>query len=41
VLDVPCGAGRLSGIIARHADKLYEVDYSREMLHLCRSNAIA
>ncbi|HZN58280.1 MAG TPA: class I SAM-dependent methyltransferase [Planctomycetota bacterium] len=41
VLDVPCGAGRLSGIIARHAEKLYEVDYSREMLHLCRSNATA
>jgi ubiquinone/menaquinone biosynthesis C-methylase UbiE len=36
---VPSGAGRLSGIIARHAAKLCEVDYSREMLRLCRRNA--
>jgi ubiquinone/menaquinone biosynthesis C-methylase UbiE len=39
VLDVPCGAGRLSGVIAEHAQRLYEVDYSREMLKLCRRNA--
>ncbi len=40
VLDVPCGAGRLSPVIARHARRLYEVDYSREMLKLCRKNAV-
>lgn len=39
VLDVPCGAGRLSGIIARHARRLYEVDYSGEILKLARANA--
>ncbi|MBI4605568.1 MAG: methyltransferase domain-containing protein [Planctomycetes bacterium] len=38
-LDVPCGAGRLSGLIAEHASRLYEVDYSRQMLKLCRANA--
>lgn len=39
VLDVPCGAGRLSPVIARHARQLVEMDYSGEMLKLCRSNA--
>jgi SAM-dependent methyltransferase len=39
LLDVPCGAGRLSGILAGHADAVYEVDHSREMLKLCRRNA--
>jgi len=39
LLDVPCGAGRLSGIISAHAGQVFEVDYSREMLHLCRKNA--
>jgi ubiquinone/menaquinone biosynthesis C-methylase UbiE len=36
VLDVPCGAGRLSGVLGRHARTLFEVDYSREMLKVCR-----
>jgi len=39
VLDVPCGAGRLSPVIAGHAGQLVEMDYSREMLKLCRANA--
>jgi SAM-dependent methyltransferase len=39
MLDVPCGAGRLSGVLARHAEKVFEVDYSREMLKVCRRNA--
>ncbi len=39
LLDVPCGAGRLSGVLSRYAGKVYEVDYSREMLKLCRENA--
>ncbi len=38
-LDVPSGAGRLSEIIARHTATLCEVDYSLEMLRLCRRNA--
>lgn len=41
VLDVPCGAGRLSPVIAAHARKLFEVDYSLEMLKLCRRNAVS
>ncbi len=40
ILDVPCGAGRLSGVIARHANRLFEVDYSHEMLRLCRTNSM-
>ena len=40
VLDVPCGAGRLSPVIAEHARRLFEVDYSLEMLKLCRKNAV-
>ena len=39
LLDVPCGAGRLSPVIARFADQVYEVDYSHEILKLCRENA--
>lgn len=39
LLDVPCGAGRLSSIISGHAGQVFEVDYSREMLKLCRKNA--
>ena len=39
MLDVPCGAGRLSPVLARHAEKVFEVDYSREMLKVCRRNA--
>jgi len=39
MLDVPCGAGRLSGVLALHAEKVFEVDYSREMLKVCRRNA--
>ncbi len=38
LLDVPCGAGRLSPVIARFADQVYEVDYSHEILKLCREN---
>ncbi len=38
-LDVPCGAGRLSPLFAEHARDLFEVDFSREMLKLCRENA--
>lgn len=39
LLDVPCGAGRLSPVLARFADRVYEVDYSHEILKLCRANA--
>jgi SAM-dependent methyltransferase len=39
LLDVPCGAGRLSPILARHARLVFEVDYSRAMIELCRQNA--
>jgi SAM-dependent methyltransferase len=39
LLDVPSGAGRLSGLLALRAEKVYEVDHSREMLKLCRRNA--
>jgi SAM-dependent methyltransferase len=39
LLDVPSGAGRLSGVLSRYADRIYEVDYAREMLKLCRANA--
>ena len=38
LLDVPCGAGRLSGVLSRYADKVYEVDYSHAILKLCREN---
>ena len=40
-LDVPCGAGRLSPLMAERARDLFEVDFSREMLKLCRRNAVA
>jgi SAM-dependent methyltransferase len=39
LLDVPCGAGRLSGVLSRWADHVTEVDYSFPMLGLCRANA--
>ena len=39
LLDVPCGAGRLSPVLARFADQVYEVDYSLAILKLCRANA--
>ncbi len=39
LLDVPCGAGRLSGVLSRYADRVFEVDYSLEMAKLCRTNA--
>ena len=39
LLDVPCGAGRLSGVLSTCADRVYEVDYSYPMLEYCRSNA--
>lgn len=39
LLDVPCGAGRLSPVLARFADRVFEVDYSHEILKLCRANA--
>ena len=39
LLDVPCGAGRLSPVMADFAKKLYEVDYSHEMVKLSRHNA--
>ncbi len=40
MLDVPCGAGRLSGVLSRFADKVVEMDYSFPMLELCRQNAV-
>lgn len=39
ILDVPSGPGRLSGIIASHGEKVFESDYSVEMLKLCRIRA--
>ena len=39
LLDVPCGAGRLSGVFSRYANHVFEVDYSRELARLCRANA--
>jgi len=36
LLDVPCGAGRLSGVLARNAERLFEVDYATSMLELAR-----
>ena len=41
LLDVPCGAGRLSGVLSRCAENVFEVDYSHEMTKLCRENAPA
>jgi SAM-dependent methyltransferase len=41
VLDVPSGTGRLSDVLARHGERIYEVDYSLEMLRLCRQNGEA
>jgi SAM-dependent methyltransferase len=41
LLDVPSGTGRLSDVLARHGERLYEVDYSLEMLRLCRKNCAA
>lgn len=39
LLDVPSGAGRVSDILARRAGRIYEFDYSREMVRLVRSSA--
>ena len=39
LLDVPCGAGRLSDVLARSTDQLYEADYAYPMLEYARSNA--
>jgi SAM-dependent methyltransferase len=38
LLDVPSGTGRLSDVLAHHGERIYEVDYSLEMLRLCREN---
>jgi len=39
ILDVPSGPGRLSGVIAAHGERIFESDYSVEMLKLCRRQA--
>jgi 2-polyprenyl-3-methyl-5-hydroxy-6-metoxy-1,4-benzoquinol methylase len=39
MLDVPCGAGRLSDVMARFTGQLYEADYAYPMLQYARSNA--
>jgi len=39
LLDVPCGAGRLSDVMARWTEQLYEADYAFPMLEYARSNA--
>lgn len=39
ILDVPCGAGRLSDVLSQYGEKVCEVDYSFEMVKLCRHNA--
>src|SRR4051812_39285537 len=41
VLDVPCGAGRLSPLLAPHAAarRIFEADFSPSMLERCRANA--
>lgn len=36
VLDMPCGAGRLTPTIAPYARRLLEADFSGEMLSICR-----
>jgi SAM-dependent methyltransferase len=41
ILDVPSGTGRLSDILAQHGERVFEVDYSLEMLRLCRVNGAA
>lgn len=37
VLDVPCGAGRLGGVLAQHARQLVGADVSRAMLEQARA----
>lgn len=39
MLDVPCGAGRLAGVMAPFAERHVKADYSAPMLDFCRSNA--
>jgi ubiquinone/menaquinone biosynthesis C-methylase UbiE len=39
LLDVPCGAGRLSDVMARFTDQIYEADYAYPMLEYARKNA--
>lgn len=40
VLDVPCGAGRLSPELVSHTrGRIFEADYSPSMLERCRANA--
>jgi ubiquinone/menaquinone biosynthesis C-methylase UbiE len=40
ILDVPCGAGRLSPELVPHGrGKIFECDYSPTMLERCRANA--
>ena len=37
IVDCPCGAGRFLPCLARHADVIYGVDLSRELLQWARS----
>ncbi len=37
ILDLPCGAGRFSGIIRRYADTYCAADFSMPMLRICRN----
>ena len=37
IIDVPCGTGRISELFAERAKRVYEFDYSQEMVGLLRS----
>ncbi len=41
VLDLPCGAGRLTRELARHGAEIWVGDWSLEQLRLCRLRAAA
>lgn len=36
ILDLPCGFGRLAGLLDRHCDRLLEADWSRSMVGINR-----
>ena len=38
IIDIPCGTGRVSKLFAERAKRVYEFDYSREMVSRLRSS---